>query len=135
MPIDPGRNDVAEKRNMISPTVYEHRAALALRSLITGPNADKLTARALNCSVRMAQHLRNGRHWTIQRLTQASAVLGVAFDTALSSPEQHYSEMTDIAERLARLEMRLAEMDRGEDARLAPEKNAGTARSSGTHGQ
>lgn len=109
MATKPTRNDVAEKRNMTAPTIYEQRAGDAVRVLISGPNADKLTARAFGCSLRMAQHLRRGRHWTVKRFSQASAVLGCAFDTLLTpaSSAEHYAEAADlrgITERLARLE-------------------------------
>lgn len=123
MATDEQRNNIAELRNVIAPTVYEERAGGALRALIAGPHADKLTARVFSCSIRTAQNLRRGRHWTIQRLTQASAVLGAAFDQALYSPvlgEEHYAEMAEITDRLARLEARIAEMDRGGDTGLAP---------------
>src|SRR4051812_12077513 len=107
------RNDIAKARNMTAQAAsYERRAAGAIRQLVAGPSADKLTARAFGCSVRMAQHLRAGQHWTIQRLSQASAVFGATFDVLLhqSSDAQHYAEMADIrdiAERLARLEDRV----------------------------
>ena len=104
MASEPERNNTAAKRSVTAHTIYERRAADAIRHLIRGPHADKLTARAFDCSVRMAQNLRAGKHWTIQRLTQASSILGTPFDTALLSDERHLSEMQEITERLARLE-------------------------------
>jgi len=107
---------------------YGQRAATALDLLIPGPHRDKSVARKFGVSVRMAKYLRAGKHWTAERFTQASAVLGDAFDMALSSPSstsQHYAEMKDIAERLARLEARLEGMDRKEIAGLAPDDSGG----------
>lgn len=61
------------------------RAGSALDQLIPAPHRDKTVARMLNVSVRMAKYLRAGQFWTADRLTQASAVLGAAFDAALYS--------------------------------------------------
>lgn len=124
MASDPKRKDIAHQRNDGRMTAdYGQRAALALDRCIPGPNRDKAVARLFGVSVRMAQYLRRGQHWTTERLTQASAALGATFDAALYSPvssAQHYTEMADIEDRLARLEARIAEVDRGGDARLAP---------------
>lgn len=102
---------------------YGQRAAMALDALIPAPHRDKTIARLFGISPRMAKYLRRGQFWTTDRLTQASAALGAAFDAALYSPvssAQHYSEMADFEDRLARLEARIAEVDRGADAGLAP---------------
>lgn len=128
MATEPKRNDIAEKRNVTAPTIYEQRAGDAVRVLISGPNADKLTARAFGCSLRMAQHLRRGRHWTVKRFSQASAVLGCAFDTLLtpSSSAEHYAEMADIrgiAERLARLENAYATLASEDTTGLASQES------------
>src|SRR5678815_1149880 len=98
-------------------------------SLVPGPHRDKSVARLFGVSVRQAKYLRIGRYWTVDRLTQASAVLGAAFDAALYSPVssgQHYSEMAGIEDRLTRLEARIAEVDRGGNAGLAPPAGAET---------
>jgi len=88
---------------------YGMRAAMALNHALPGEHRDKLVARMFGCSVRMAKYLRAGQYWTIDRLNQASAVIGDVFDIALSpaTDDKHYAEMADIealAERLARLE-------------------------------
>lgn len=109
---------------------YGVRAAMALNQLLPGEHRDKTVARMFNVSVRMAKYLRTGQHWTIDRLSQASAVLGASFDVLLSpsTDAQHYAEMADIqeiAERLARLEERVdAGMVGTPAAGLAPQKSA-----------
>lgn len=116
-------NTVAQEGNVTAD--YGIRAATALDSLVPGPHRDKNVARLFGVSVRQAKYLRTGRHWTVDRLTQASAMLGTAFDAALYSPAssaQHYSEMADIEDRLARLEARIAEVDRGANAGLAAQE-------------
>ena len=62
------------------------RAGSALDRLVPGPHRDKSIARLFGISVRMAKYLRAGEHWTADRLSQASAVLGVAFVAALYYP-------------------------------------------------
>ena len=55
--------------------------------------------------------------------------LGVAFDAALYTPvssDQHYSEMDELADRLARVEARLAGMDSGNASGLAPAQGSET---------
>jgi ubiquinone biosynthesis protein UbiJ len=119
---EPEGKDVAQKGNQTMAGDYGQRAATALDLLITGPHRDKTVARLFGVSVRMAKYLRAGQYWTSERLTQASGVLGAAFDAALISPSssaQHYAEMADIADRLARLEARFEEVARREDAGLA----------------
>lgn len=108
---------------------YGMRAAIALNDLLPSQHRDKTVQRLFNVSLRTAKYLRAGRHWTTDRLSQASAALGAAFDAALYSPvssAEHYSEMADIEDRLARLEVRIAEMDRGGDAGLASAQVAET---------
>lgn len=124
-----GRERKAKRKDIAAVTDYGARAAAALDELLPGAHRDKTVARMFNCSVRMAQYLRAGQHWTAGRLSQASAVLGVAFDAALYSPTssaEHYAEMADITHRLARLEARIAEVDRGGNAGLAPPARTGT---------
>lgn len=103
--------------------VIAQRAGAALDGCYAGPHRDKRIARDLGVSVRMAQHLRAGQHWTIDRLAQASALIGAAFDRALYVPTpsaQHHTEMSEIADRLARLEARFEEVARRDDAGSAP---------------
>ena len=102
---------------------YGVRAAVALDRVLPGPHRDKTVARLFNVSVRTAQYLRGGKYWTIARLSQASALLGVAFDAALCSPitsAEFEVETADFDARLSRVEARLAQMVRSEDTRLAP---------------
>lgn len=61
---------------------YGVRAATALNKLIPSPYQDKRVARLMGCSVRMAQYLRRGECWTIERLNKASATLP-GFDAML----------------------------------------------------
>jgi len=109
---------------------YGQRAATALDQLLPGPHRDKTVARLFGVSVRFAKYLRAGRHWTTHRLSQASAALGQAFDAALTPEAQHYSEMAELAVRLAQLEAWRCEMDRGALTRPAPQEGptAGDAR-------
>ena len=127
--------DLAQKGNGRMTADYGQRAGIALDRLVAGPHRDKTVARLFGVSVRMAKYLRAGQHWTADRLTQASAMLGAAFDAALYTPVSsatHYSEMAAISERLDRLEARFVEMDRGGDARLA--QAAGPLRNGQTRG-
>lgn len=128
------RNPIAEARSMTAqPLIYEERAAAALRLLVHGRHADKLTARVFGCSPRLAQHLRAGRCWTVARLTQASLVLGVAFDRALYEPlttAEYDNDRREIAERLARLEASIEQMVGGGHARLVPVAGAPAGRPS-----
>ena len=89
MASEPTRKDFAHQRNGRRMTAdYGQRAALALERCIPGPNRDKAVARLFGVSVRMAQYLRRGQHWTADRLTQASAALQ-GFDQYISAPNIH----------------------------------------------
>src|SRR5690348_9995631 len=112
------RHGIAKMRNVIA-----ERAALALDRCYPGAHRDKRIARDFSVSVRMAQHLRAGEHWTLDRLAQASAIFGAAFDAALvpTPATQHAVEMDEIAVRLAELEAWREAMDHGEAAGLAPD--------------
>lgn len=98
------RNDIAMNGN-----TFALRAGSALDRLVSGPHRDKTIARMFGVSPRMAQYLRAGLHWTIERLDQASRQLGADFDRILAgdSQEMHVSEMNDIAARLAALEAKI----------------------------
>jgi hypothetical protein len=103
--------------------VIAQRAGAALDGSYSGPHRDKRIARDFGVSVRMAQYLRAGQHWTTERLAQASALFGAAFDGALFSPSatpQHFTELGDIANRLTRLEAHLEEVARRDETRSAP---------------
>ena len=115
--------DLAPNGNAPMTADYGRRAAAALDLLIPGPHRDKAIARLFGTSVRMAKYLRSGRHWTAERLSQASRALGAGFDVALYSPApsaQHDAEMAEIAARLARMEACFVEMARGGDPGPAP---------------
>jgi hypothetical protein len=49
-------------------------------------NRDKAVARMFGVSLRMAKYLREGKHWTTDRLTMASALLGRDFDVLVIVP-------------------------------------------------
>lgn len=113
---------------------YAQRAATALNLLIPGPHRDKLIARKFGISPSTAKLLRRGKRWTAERLSQASSVLGDAFDVALSKPAtnwQHNLEMQEIETRLARLEENVAQMARGDITRLASSASASSNNDSG----
>jgi hypothetical protein len=106
MASEPERKDIAHQRNGDRMTAdYGQRAALALDRCVPGPNKDKAVARLLNVSVRMAQYLRRGQHWTAGRLTQASATLR-GFDQYISAPNIHQrldameAELTELRQHL-----------------------------------
>lgn len=105
----PKRKGFAKMRNVIA-----ERAGMALARKYAGPHRDKLIARDFSVSVRTAQYLQRGQHWTLDRLAQASAAIGAAFDIVLAGgavdDDQHYAEMgeirqlSELAERVGRLE-------------------------------
>lgn len=83
------RKDIALQRKAGRMTAdYGQRAALALDRCIPGPNRDKAVARLFGVSVRMAQYLRRGQHWTAERLSQASGALA-GFDQYIATPNVH----------------------------------------------
>lgn len=88
------------------PSDYGTRAALALDELLPHGNRDKAVQRLFDVSLRMAKYLRVGKHWTIERLNQASRVID-GFDVLVASPERLSMlrmEMDELDKRLARLE-------------------------------
>lgn len=106
MASDAKRKDIAHQRNGDRMTAdYGQRAALALDRCIPGPNRDKAVARLFGVSVRMAQYLRRGQHWTTERLTQASAALQ-SVDQYISAPNIHQrldameAELTELRQHL-----------------------------------
>jgi hypothetical protein len=52
------------------------RAGAALDAMIPDANRDKIIARLFGVSVRMAQYLRCGKCWTVERLSTATEILG-----------------------------------------------------------
>lgn len=84
---------------------YGIRAAGAMRRLLPSKHRNKAIETLFRCSPRMAKYLDAGQYWTIDRLNQASAALGAAFDVAMAGgepDEQHISEMYELAEWLVR---------------------------------
>jgi len=94
------RTDLANERNGGIPGDYGRRAAYAINRLVPGPNRDKAVARLFECSIRTAQYLRAGLHWSIDRLNIASKKVN-GFDAYLA---------TDLNARLDFLEQELAEL-------------------------
>ena len=92
------RNARIVQRQMSSD--YGIRAARALDLAVPGPNRDKLIARAMNVSLRTAQHLRSGQRWTTERLNQASRAF-TNFDAFLACPDQLYAYLDDMEQKLA----------------------------------
>lgn len=87
--VDVSISDDSPKGNVASPqsgcarlSSYGMRAGAALNKLIPVPYQDKRVARMMGCSVRLAQYLRRGECWTIERLNKASASLP-GFDAML----------------------------------------------------
>jgi hypothetical protein len=77
-----------KKRNVVAAmSDFGIRAAVAIDSLLPGPHKDKRVARLFGVSVRLAQYLRQGKHWTVDRMSQASRLLGSDFDIALFHAE------------------------------------------------
>lgn len=135
MASEPKGNSSARKVHRVSD--YGARAAAALNDLLPGQHRDKRVARKFGVSLRTAKYLRAGQHWTTERLSQASALLGKAFDAAIYRPasdEQHNSEMDEIAGRLARLEARFDTMDSGSPTGLASGSGAEAGEQSGEEG-
>ena len=69
---------------------YGQRAAAALGEIIPDRQRTKTVARLFQCSRTMAFYLLSGNHWTARRLSQASELLGDAFDAAFSKPENSF---------------------------------------------
>ena len=97
-------NKSARILHPMSSSDFGMRAGQALDLVVPGPHRDKIVARHLGVSVRMAKYLRAGQHWSIARLNQASAVFGGAFDALLGDSAAHYASMAEISERLSRVE-------------------------------
>lgn len=126
----PRRNGFAKMRNVIA-----DRAALALDRGYPGAHRDKRIARDFGISTRTAQYLRAGQCWTMERLAQASSILGSAFDRALYVPVssvEHDQVMGELSERLAQLEARVDEVVRRDDARPTPPQSHETYEVGGT---
>jgi len=71
----------------------------------------------------MAAYLLAGEKWTARRLSEASDLLGAAFDAAISNPAsdiEHYSEMRDLSIRGAELDRDIDQMACIAGARHSP---------------
>lgn len=91
------------------------RAASALNAVLPARHRAKTVAQLFDCSVRFAKYLLVGDHWTGRRLTQASDVLGAAFDAAFSLPEsneQHEYEIKIFEIHYRRAEQEVEQMRR-----------------------
>jgi hypothetical protein len=100
---------IARKRSSlaIERNIFARNAGAALELLVNGPHRDKLIARMFGVSIRMAQYLRAGKCWTVDRLSTASAVLGEEFDRLLM--QRILPPSTEkIHERIDRLERTIA---------------------------
>jgi len=85
------------------------RATWFLTTAVAGRHADKRTAQHFGVSVRMAQLLRAGQGWTLERLEQARRSFGPSFDQMVFGPiaaggrndlSQHVAEFEAAYERL-----------------------------------
>jgi hypothetical protein len=95
----------------------------ALDRLFPGRDRDKRIAQMFGISARMANHLRAGNHWTLDRLAQATELLGDAWEAALRQPDSEYKynlEKQDLERRVARLEEYVGRMDKLVFASLSP---------------
>jgi hypothetical protein len=96
------RNDFSEKRNELAAD-----AGLALERLFAGPHRDKRIAQAFGITVRMAQYLRQGKHWTHERFLQLAALQDAA------PPEQTLEDRLNELERELATLRRLLRIGRG----------------------
>ncbi len=95
-----------------SGNVFAVTAGNALDVLTAGPHQDKRIARLFGVTPRMARYLRAGKHWTIERLALASALLGHDFNLHLIArfvPEPLRSDKA-LDVRLSEVERQLAEL-------------------------
>lgn len=93
----PSGKDISKSGNMSAD--YGVRAGVALDRLVPGPHRDKRIARMFGVSPRMARHLRCGQHWTIDRLSQASAMIQ-GFDSFIASPEQLHARIEELRQQI-----------------------------------
>ena len=94
---------------------YGQRAAAALGEILPEQNRTKIVQRLFRCSRSMAYYLLAGNHWTARRLSQASELLGDAFDAAFSKPDTAFHRSLSHQDRDARVmhvEQLLDQMDR-----------------------
>jgi hypothetical protein len=96
-------------------TDFALRAGQALEALLPERDRDKAIARLFNCSVRMAKYLRTGQSWTVERLGQASAALGEAFDRLVFGgaldDTRLAAESEAIHQRIAEQQTRIRELE------------------------
>ena len=71
---------------------------------IAEQNRDKAVARMFGISLRMAKYLREGKHWTVERLTIASSLLGRDFDVLVIVPMRYGIEPETIHDRIDEVE-------------------------------
>jgi hypothetical protein len=71
---------------------------------IAEQHRDKAVARMFGVSLRMAKYLRQGKHWTVDRLRMASALLGRDFDVLVIVPLSSGIEPEEIHDRIDAVE-------------------------------
>lgn len=127
MASDQKGKDFAQKCNGSMSADYGIRAARAVTLLVPSRHRDKMLQRAFDCSLRMAKYLAAGQHWTLDRLSQASAIWGAAFDALLLGDPDDY----EISALRARLEDRVDDALVGEAAEvISPPSGAAVRRDS-----
>jgi hypothetical protein len=94
------------------------RAGAALDAMIPDSNRDKIIARLFGVSVRMAQYLRCGKCWTVERLSTATEILGEEFTNRVWESVLEPPTTDELLMRFDRLERQveelLTEMRRGQ---------------------
>src|SRR5215469_678637 len=100
--IGKGRSDTAF--NAVS---LAQKAGDALDQLIPDQNRDKHVARIFGVSVRMAQYLRCGKCWTVERLSVACAVFGDEFAKLVWGLVPQPPPLDEMLRRFDRLEQQL----------------------------
>ncbi len=108
------------------------RAAAALDAVLPRRDRIKTVQRLFDVSGRMARYLLVGDHWTARRMTQASDLLGAAFDAAFSqaeSNEQYEYEMKIYEAHQRRAEQEIEQMRRIRLAGVSSIDDVSTSRS------
>jgi alcohol dehydrogenase YqhD (iron-dependent ADH family) len=91
---------------------YGIRAATALNMLLPSQHRAKAIQRLFDVSERTAKYLLAGQHWTIDRLSQASAAIQ-GFDEFISTPNVH-ARIEAVEAQLAELQQHLKTREGGD---------------------
>ena len=106
---------------------YGARAAAALGEIIPPKrHRPKVVQKLFRCSRSMAYYLLAGDHWTAKRLSQASELLGDAFDAAFSKPENSFQRQLEgqrMDAEAMRLETHIGKMHRRLYDVVAPQQS------------